>query len=50
MFARETILARDWSALYQQDPTPDEGLYYNREDIERALYRPGDEPKDLYYY
>lgn len=28
---RETIGERDWSALYQQRPTPDEGAYFKRE-------------------
>ncbi len=28
---RKVIGARDWSALYQQAPAPDEGLYFQRE-------------------
>lgn len=30
---RATIGPRDWSALYQQDPVPDEGAYFQRENI-----------------
>lgn len=43
---RSVIGARDWSALYQQSPAPDEGLYFKRE-----MFNWYDElPKHLRYY
>jgi len=47
---RHSIMPRDWSALYQQNPTPDEGLYYNAESIHKALYKPEDLPTHMHYY
>ena len=47
---RQSLQARDWSAMYQQNPTPDEGLYYDAETIEKALYKPADLPETLHYY
>src|SRR5690606_8030314 len=43
---RDVIGTRDWSALYQQSPAPDEGLYFKRE-----MFNWYDElPKHLRYY
>ena len=42
------IGTRDFSALYQQDPTPEEGDYYKREWFKR--YYPKDLPKSLNKY
>lgn len=39
---------RDYSALYQQDPTPDDGDYYKREWFKR--YHPNELPKTLNKY
>lgn len=39
---------REWSALYQQTPTPDEGSYYKREHFRR--FRLGEEPGHLHRY
>lgn len=39
---------RNWSALYQQCPTPDEGSYFQRDDI--RWYEWGDPPKHLRLY
>ncbi len=43
---KETIGARDWSALYQQRPTPDTGDYFKREWVRYYA----DKPKSLRYY
>ncbi len=37
--------ARTWQAMYQQNPTPDEGVYFNRESLKR--FRLGEEPEKL---
>lgn len=43
---RSVIGTRDWSALYQQSPAPDEGIYFKRE-----MFRYYDElPKHLRFY
>lgn len=43
---RTVVGTRDWSALYQQSPAPDEGLYFRRE-----MFNWYDElPKHLRYY
>ena len=39
---------RQWSALYQQDPTPEEGTYFSRDTITR--FRLGEEPEQLHRY
>ena len=41
-----------WSSLYQQDPTPEDGDYFKRADIEASSYGPGELPdlKTLTYY
>lgn len=39
---------RTWEALYQQNPTPEEGTYFKRETFHR--YRLGEEPKLLHRY
>ena len=31
---RKAVGPRDWAALYQQDPVPDEGAFFQREDIQ----------------
>lgn len=43
---RDVIGSRDWSALYQQAPAPDEGLYFKREMFNWY----DDLPKHLRYY
>ena len=43
---RANIGSRDWSALYQQEPSPDEGLYFRR-DIFRYYT---EAPRHLRYY
>lgn len=40
--------ARTWQALYMQNPTPEEGTYFKREDIPR--HRLGEEPQSLHRY
>jgi len=42
---KNAIGPRDWSALYQQEPEPDEGVFFKREDFKR--YPLGGEPKYL---
>ena len=39
--------ARYWSALYQQNPTPEEGTYFRREWFESNLYDPNALPEDI---
>lgn len=39
---------RNWSALYQQIPSPDEGTYFKREWFK--WYSPGDEPIHMAHY
>lgn len=45
-----TIGPRDWSALYQQKPTPEDGDYFKRADIEGGAYLSRDMPKNLRVY
>ena len=45
---RVTIGPRDWSALYQQNPTPEEGDYFKNQWI--RWYEPERLPKHLAYY
>ena len=45
---RHTIGNRDWSALYQQDPAPDEGDYFKADWI--RWYEPSKLPKHLAFY
>jgi len=40
---KSEITHRDWEALYQQSPTPDEGTFFKREWFKR--FKLGDEPK-----
>ena len=44
----KAIGGRDFSALYQQDPTPDDGNYYKRDWFKR--YHPADLPETLNKY
>jgi len=39
---------RQWNALYQQQPTPEEGTYFKRDTFKR--FKLGDEPKYLHKY
>lgn len=39
---------RQWQALYQQNPVPDEGVYFSRESLKR--FRLGEEPERLHRY
>lgn len=43
---RRVIGSRDWSALYQQSPAPDEGLYFKREQFRHYTTL----PQHLRYY
>lgn len=45
---RRTIGSRDWSALYQQKPTPDDGQYFLRSMFKG--YQPGELPEELNKY
>jgi predicted phage terminase large subunit-like protein len=45
---RGVVGPRDWSALYQQNPTPDDGQYFLRTMFKP--YQPGDLPKALNIY
>lgn len=45
---RAASIARDWSALYQQQPTPDEGDFFQKLWFQR--YGPDDLPKALAIY
>ena len=45
---RKTIGAREWNALYQQTPTPAEGIQFRGDWFPR--FRLGDEPKEMRYY
>ena len=47
---RNVIGPRDWSALYQQKPTPEDGDYYRREWIEKNSYLSRDLPANLRNY
>ncbi len=47
---RDVIGPRDWSALYQQKPTPPEGAFFKREMIEPYLYNFEDLPRNLTHY
>lgn len=39
---------RTWEALYQQNPTPDEGVFFRRESIKR--FQIGEQPEHLHKY
>jgi len=45
---RRVIGTRDWSALYQQSPTPDDGSYFLRTMFKP--YQPGELPRNLRKY
>jgi predicted phage terminase large subunit-like protein len=40
MVAQAKLDTRSWNALYQQDPVPDEGEYFRREDFGEYVERP----------
>jgi len=44
---KKEVTHRDWMALYQQNPTPDEGTFFKREWFKR--YRLGEHPKVNHY-
>ena len=44
---KKALPHRDWEALYQQEPTPDEGTFFKREWFKR--YRIGEQPKTNKY-
>lgn len=44
----QTGKERDWYALYQQTPRPDDGIHFKRGDLLR--YVPGDQPSNLRRY
>ncbi len=41
---RREVGERDWNALYQQNPVPDEGTFFKREWFEQGRYKLGDQP------
>ena len=45
---KNAIGPRDWNALYQQEPQPDEGTYFKREWFKR--YKLEDKPEELSVY
>ena len=45
---KQRMPARDWNALYQQTPTPDEGMYFTRESFLR--FDMGQQPTNLHHY
>jgi predicted phage terminase large subunit-like protein len=45
---KNNTFGRYWSALYQQNPAPDEGTYFKREWFKR--FKLADKPKDLHLY
>lgn len=45
---RATMIPRDWSALYQQNPTPTDGDLFKAKDIH--YYNIRDRPDNLYWY
>lgn len=45
---RDEIGPREWSALYQQKPQPDEGIYFQRDWIQ--WYDPGEQPAGMNMY
>lgn len=45
---KKSVGPRVWSALYQQNPVPDEGGFVDRKDI--VYYKREDLPKELNYY
>lgn len=40
-----TLTKRHWSALYQQNPTPEEGLYFERDQFLPTVDLPGNKPR-----
>ncbi len=42
---RDMVGSRDWNALYQQRPTPPEGAFFDRDQIESNLYNMDQLPK-----
>ena len=46
---KKAIGPKDWSALYQQKPQPDEGTYFKREWFDQNRFRLGDEPPTRNY-
>lgn len=45
---RDEIGPREWSALYQQKPQPDEGIYFQRDWFQ--WYEPGEQPPGMNVY
>ena len=45
---KQVLPPRDWNALYQQEPTPEEGIYFKKDSLQR--YVPGDQPETLRRY
>lgn len=45
---KRSSIPRDWSALFQQSPAPDEGEFFHREWFQR--YSPNEKPKALAIY
>jgi predicted phage terminase large subunit-like protein len=46
---RNDVGERDWNALYQQNPVPDEGTFFKRAWFEDNRYRLGEQPKTNKY-
>ncbi len=48
---KRTLGPRDWSALYQQKPTPEDGDYFKKADIQAKTYKTiHDLPRNLVWY
>ena len=49
---KATIEPRDWAALYQQNPTPDDGLFFSKEMIQKCMVPANEYPekRDLNFY
>ena len=45
---RNNTAAREWYAVYQQQPAPDDGTFFKRDWFE--FYKPGDHPKGAHLY
>jgi len=41
----KTLTKRHWSALYQQNPTPEDGLYFTRDQFLPVVLLPGERPR-----
>lgn len=47
---RNVLPSRDWTALYQQSPTPDDGTFFQKSWFEPRRFKPAEVPKNLNKY